>query len=141
MACNVTVRDNGGNRRASTQEQPRMAMNSFEQSAAQMAAARQFLAGGVSSNFRLGVSPTPLVIERAAGPYVLDADGNRLIDYYLGMGPMILGHSPPRITEAVKEQLERGILFAGQTEVEFEAARRVCKAVPCAERIGSAGSR
>ena len=52
------------------------------------------MAGGVNSNFRLGISPTPLVFERGEGPYLYDVDGNRLIDYYLGMGPMILGHRP-----------------------------------------------
>lgn len=105
-----------------------------------MAEARRYLAGGVSSNFRLGISPTPLVIESAAGPYVIDADGNRLIDYYLGMGPMILGHNPPRVIEAAKAQLDCGILFAGQSEPEFAAARLVCQLVPCAERVRFSGS-
>lgn len=105
-----------------------------------MAQASRFLAGGVSSNYRLGVSPTPLVIQRGVGPYVIDVDGNRLIDYYLGMGPMILGHSPRRVVEAAKIQLERGLLFAGQTETEFAAARLVCQLVPCAERIRFGGS-
>jgi glutamate-1-semialdehyde 2,1-aminomutase len=119
-----------------------MNLNSFEQSKAQMSDACRFLAGGVSSNFRLGISPTPLVIKSGAGPYVTDVDGNRLIDYYLGMGPMILGHSPPSVIEAAKRQLDRGILFAGQTEVEFEAAKLVCELVPCAERVrfGSSGT-
>jgi glutamate-1-semialdehyde 2,1-aminomutase len=119
-----------------------MPMNTFEGSKLKMAAAAQHLAGGVSSNFRLGISPTPLVIHTAYGPYVIDADLNRLIDYYLGMGPMILGHNPPSIIKAAKLQLDRGILFAGQTEVEFEAAKLVCELVPCAERVrfGSSGT-
>src|SRR5712691_3416184 len=108
-----------------------MHLNSFEQSKLKMAQARQYLAGGVSSNFRLGISPTPLVIQSASGPYVIDADGNRLIDYYLGMGPMILGHSPASVKAAVAEQLERGLLFAAQSEIETEAARLVCAMVPC----------
>lgn len=117
-------------------------MNTFERSKTQMLHASRYLAGGVSSNFRLGISPTPLVIQSANGPYVIDADGNRLIDYYLGMGPMILGHNPPSVIEAAKAQLDHGILFAGQTEAEFEAARLVCELVPCAERIrfGSSGT-
>lgn len=117
-------------------------MYSFAKSTARMAEASQFLPGGVSSNFRLGVTPTPLVIERAEGPFVIDADGNRLIDYYLGMGPIILGHNPARVIDAARSQLERGILFAGQTEVEFTAARLVCELVPCAERVrfGCSGS-
>lgn len=119
-----------------------MHLNSFDQSKVKMSQARQYLAGGVSSNFRLGISPTPLVIESGRGPYVIDADGNRLIDYYLGMGPMILGHSPQHVIDAARAQLDRGILFAGQTEVEFEAARLVCELVPCAERVrfGSSGT-
>ena len=58
-----------------------------------------------------------------------------MIDYYLGMGPMILGHNPESVLSAVREQLESGILFAGQTAVEQEAARMVCEMVPCAERV------
>lgn len=115
---------------------------SFEQSRAAIARNSQWLPGGVNSNFRLGMTPTPLVIERGEGPYLYDADGNRLIDYYLGMGPMILGHSPATVCEAAARQLQNGILFAGQTTVEAEAARLVCEMVPCAEklRFGCSGS-
>lgn len=114
----------------------------FDESRRRMAAASQYLAGGVSSNFRLGTSPTPLVFERADGPYLFDADGNRLIDYYLGMGPMILGHTPPDVRQAAEQQMSRGLLFGGQSGVETEAARLVCEMVPCAERIrfNSSGS-
>lgn len=108
---------------------------SFERSAAAIRRNAQWLSGGVSSNFRLAISPTPLVFERGEGPYLFDVDGNRLIDYYLGMGPMILGHSPAAVIEAVKRRIDDGILFAGQTEVEAEAARRVCAMVPSAERL------
>ena len=117
-----------------------MSLNSFERSKERMAEASQYLPGGASSNFRLGISPTPLVIERGEGAFVIDADGNHLIDYYLSMGPMILGHNPRRVIDAAKAQLDRGILFGGQTEVEFDAARLVCKLVPCAERVRFGGS-
>jgi len=108
---------------------------SFNRSAERIWQASEFLAGGVSSNFRLGISPTPLVFERADGPFLHDIDGNRLIDYYLGMGPMILGHRPEAVVEAVRKQLERGILFGGQSEVEFEAAELICGLLPSAERV------
>jgi glutamate-1-semialdehyde 2,1-aminomutase len=115
---------------------------SFEESARRIARNAQWMAGGVNSNFRLNISPTPLVFERAEGPYLFDVDGNRLIDYYLGMGPMILGHSPETLRAAIHDQIDKGILFAGQSELEAEAARLVCNLVPCAERIrfGSSGS-
>src|SRR5215211_7042986 len=117
-------------------------MTTFTKSKQLLAEAAQHLPGGVSSNYRLGISPTPLVFDHAAGPYLFDVDGNRLIDYYLGMGPMILGHSPVSVRDAVRQQVDRAILFAGQGELEVEAARRVCAMVPCAERVrfGSSGS-
>lgn len=117
-------------------------MTSFDKSRALLAEASNYMPGGVNSNFRAGVQPTPLVFERGEGPYLYDVDGNRLIDYYLGMGPMILGHRPEALVEAVNEQLKRGVLFGGQSEIEFEAAKLFCEMVPCAERVrfSSSGS-
>jgi glutamate-1-semialdehyde 2,1-aminomutase len=107
----------------------------FDASADRVRRASAHVPGGVNSNFRLGISPTPLVVERGEGPWLVDADGNRLIDYYLGMGPMILGHNPRAVIDAVKAQLERGLLFAAQSEIEYEAAALFCALVPCAERV------
>jgi glutamate-1-semialdehyde 2,1-aminomutase len=118
------------------------ALLSFDKSAAAVRRNSEWVAGGVNSNFRLNISPTPLVFERGEGAYLYDIDGNRLIDYYLGMGPMILGHKPRVLVEAVKAQIDNGILFGGQSEVEVAAARLVCDMVPSAERMrfGSSGS-
>ena len=115
---------------------------SFAVSRRRVAEGARFLAGGVGSNFRMGISPTPLVFDRADGPYLFDADGNRLIDYYLGMGPMILGHTPAGVRSAVERQMSHGILFGGQSAVEARAAELVCEMVPCAERVrfNSSGS-
>lgn len=115
---------------------------SFDKSAELIRKHSEWISGGVNSNFRLNISPTPLVFERGEGAYLYDVDGNKLIDYYLGMGPMILGHKPQALVDAVKTQIDKGILFAGQTEIEAEAARLVCEMVPSAERMrfGSSGS-
>src|SRR4051812_11069543 len=117
-------------------------LRTFDESRRRMQDASRYLAGGVSSNFRLGIAPTPLVFERAQGPYLFDADGNRLIDYYLGMGPMVLGHTPADVIDAVGRQMQHGLLYAGQSEIETQAARLVCELVPCAERVrfNSSGS-
>ncbi|WP_417310144.1 aspartate aminotransferase family protein [Devosia sp.] len=114
----------------------------FDKSAETIRRNSQWISGGVNSNFRLNIAPTPLVFESGEGPYLHDVDGNTLIDYYLGMGPMILGHKPKALVDAVKTQIDNGILFAGQTAVEAEAARLVCELVPSAERMrfGSSGS-
>lgn len=114
----------------------------FDESARQIAANARFIAGGVNSNFRLGMQPGPLVFERGEGAYLIDADGNRIIDYYCGMGATVLGHTPVAVIEAVKRQAEKGILFAGQMPVEAEAAQLICERIPSAERLrfGSSGS-
>ena len=105
-----------------------------------MARGAKVLGGGTNSNFRAGVSPTPLVIDRGEGAYLIDVDGNRHVDYYCAMGPIILGHNPPAVIEAAKRQLDKGIIFASQVEAEFEAGELVQKLVPCAERVRFAGS-
>jgi len=115
---------------------------SFDRSAALIADAANTIAGGVNSNFRIGMAGGPLVFARGDGPYLIDADGNRLIDYYCGMGAMILGHTPKGVQQAVKDQVDKGILYAGQSEIEFEAAKILCERIPSAQRIrfGSSGS-
>jgi glutamate-1-semialdehyde 2,1-aminomutase len=115
---------------------------SFDRSAALIAENAKHIAGGVNSNFRIGMAGGPLVFERGEGAYLIDADGNRLIDYYCGMGAMVLGHTPAGVQQAVKDQVERGILYAGQSEIEFEAAKILCERIPSAQRIrfGSSGS-
>jgi len=115
---------------------------SFDKSVAALRENAKWIAGGANSNFRLNISPTPLVFTGGEGAYLHDVDGNALIDYYLGMGPMILGHKPQAVVDAVKAQIDIGILYAGQSAIEAEAAQLVCEMVPSAERMrfGSSGS-
>jgi glutamate-1-semialdehyde 2,1-aminomutase len=115
---------------------------SFDRSAALITENANHIAGGVNSNFRIGMAGGPLVFQRGEGAYLIDADGNKLIDYYCGMGAMVLGHTPASVQQAVKEQVDKGILYAGQSEIEFEAARILCERIPSAQRIrfGSSGS-
>ena len=113
---------------------------SFDRSAALIAENAKFIAGGVNSNFRIGMAGGPLVFQRGEGPWLIDADNNRLIDYYCGMGAMILGHSPKGVQQAVKDQVDKGILYAAQSEIEFEAARILCERIPSAQRLRFASS-
>ena len=115
---------------------------SFDRSAALIAENAKYVAGGVNSNFRTGMAGGPLVFQRGEGAYLVDADDNRLIDYYCGMGAMILGHSPAGVQQAVKDQVDKGILYAGQSEIEFQAAKILCDRIPSAQRLrfGSSGS-
>src|SRR6201999_3126502 len=108
---------------------------SFDRSARLIAENAKHIAGGVNSNFRIGMAGGPLVFQRGEGPYLFDADGNRLIDYYCGMGAMILGHSPAPVQQAVKRQVDNGLLYAGQSPIEFEAAKILCDNIPSAGRM------
>lgn len=98
------------------------------------------LAGGVSSSVRAGKSP--MFFERGAGSLIVDADGNQYIDYVLGQGPLILGHSPAPILDAVSRALEQGQLYAGQFEMEIALSEKLQKLIPCAElvRYSNSGS-
>ena len=102
----------------------------------------KYLAGGVSSNFRLGGAPVPLFFERGCGSRIYTVDGRVYVDYVLGMGPVILGHAPQNVIQKVSDCLIKGQLYAGQHEAEKELARLICSAVPCAERVrfGCSGS-
>jgi glutamate-1-semialdehyde 2,1-aminomutase len=96
---------------------------------------RKVIPGGVSSNIRSKWKPFPLFYSRGKGSRIWDADGNEFIDYVLARGPLLLGHSPGPVLEAVKAQLDRGLMYAGQHELEIEVAEAIAKLVPCAERV------
>ncbi len=99
--------------------------------------AQQYIPGGVNSPVRAfkSVGGQPLFIERGEGPYLFDADGNRLIDYVLSWGPLILGHTHPQVVTALKTAVTRGISYGAPTELETELARLVCEMVLSAEQV------
>ena len=97
--------------------------------------AKALTPGGIHSNIRAVSEPVPLFYERAEGSHLWDIDGNEYVDYVLGQGPMLLGHTPACIIDAVKAQIDRLIVPAGQTELEMRAAQCVCDLVPCAEMV------
>jgi glutamate-1-semialdehyde 2,1-aminomutase len=112
----------------------------FDLSKKRVLEATDYVAGGVNSGFRVGLLPHPLVFASARGPILLDIDGNRYVDYFLGMGPMMLGHSPGAVIAAARAQLDRSLLVAGQTETEYEAAELLVEMVPSAETVRFATS-
>ncbi len=99
--------------------------------------ARRVMPGGVSSPVRAfgSVGGTPRFIERADGPYLWDADGNRLIDMYGSWGPMLLGHRHPHVIAALEAALAQGTSFGAPTERETELAERMLERVRGAERV------
>ncbi|ABA87527.1 glutamate-1-semialdehyde 2,1-aminomutase [Syntrophotalea carbinolica DSM 2380] len=99
--------------------------------------ARKVIPGGVNSPVRAfkAVGRQPLFIERAEGCTLVDADGNRYIDYVGSWGPMIVGHSHPKVVEAICDAAARGTSFGAPTALEIELAEQVCAAFPNMESV------
>ncbi|HEX5431935.1 MAG TPA: glutamate-1-semialdehyde 2,1-aminomutase [Bryobacteraceae bacterium] len=106
-------------------------------SEALFARAQKAIPGGVNSPVRAfrGVGGTPRFIERGEGSRIFDADGNAYIDYVCSWGPLILGHQPPQVIEALREALEDGTSFGAPTEREVLLAELIQKAVPSIEML------
>jgi len=114
----------------------------YRESHRQHARARQSLAGGLGSSYRGGQLPVPISFAKGHGSHLTDIDGNDYIDYGLAFGPMLLGHSPSVVIDAVRHQLDNGIGYGAPHRLEAELAEAVCRVVPCAERciFSSTGS-
>jgi glutamate-1-semialdehyde aminotransferase len=78
---------------------------------------------------------SPLYVKSAQGCELIDVDGNRLLDYTMALGPMILGYSYPRIVKAVARQLELGTVYSLPHEIEVELAEEMVRTIPCAEKV------
>lgn len=107
------------------------------QSEAIFARAQELLPGGVNSPVRAfkSVGGTPRIIARGEGAYMYDVDGNKLIDYVLSWGPLVLGHAYPAVVEALTEALQRGTSYGAPTAIENELAELVIDIVPSIEMI------
>lgn len=101
------------------------------------ARAQRVIPGGVNSPVRAfkSVGIDPLFYEHAKGSRVWDADGNEYIDFVASWGPMILGHAPDVVLDAVREQLGKGTSYGAPTEIEILAAEAVIDAVPSIEMV------
>ncbi|WP_055554739.1 glutamate-1-semialdehyde 2,1-aminomutase [Streptomyces sp. NBRC 110028] len=75
------------------------------------------------------------VISHGRGAHVWDIDGNRYIEYGSGLRSVSLGHAHPRVTEAVRREIDRGSNFVRPSIVEAEAAERFLATVPTAEMV------
>src|SRR6267154_126387 len=99
--------------------------------------AQTLIPGGVNSPVRAfrSVGGTPPFIARGEGSRIYDVDGNEDIDYVLSWGPLILGHRPPQVIEALREVLEIGTSFGAPTEREVELAALIHECVPSIEMV------
>ena len=113
-------------------DRTRLSAQLFEQ-------AKRPIPGGVNSTARAtwsGWDPYPLFVSHGTGSRLTDVDGNEYIDYLLGLGPMLLGHRPARVTQAVVDFVQnRGTVFALPTAEEAVLADKIIAAVPSVEQV------
>ncbi len=94
--------------------------------------------GGVSSPVRAMRSvgrDHPLFASRGEGAWLIDADGNRYVDWVMSWGPLIAGHAHPAVVEAVTSAAADGTSFGAPTAREVELAERIVDAVPSVELV------
>lgn len=99
--------------------------------------AKKVIPGGVNSPVRAfkSVGGEPLFISKAYGSKIVDADGKEYIDYVGSWGPMIAGHTNPRVLKAIKDAADLGSSFGAPTEAEIELAQKVIDTVPSIEMV------
>jgi len=77
----------------------------------------------------------PALMERGKGCRMWDVDGNEYIDFRCALGPVTLGYAHPAVNEAIRAQLEKGVVFSHPAEQEFLLAKELIEAIPCAESV------
>lgn len=99
--------------------------------------AQKILVGGVDSPVRAfrAVGGQPLIIDRAAGSRLIDADGREYIDYVCSWGALILGHAQPDVVSAISDQARLGTSYGMTSPLEIELGERIARAIPSIERI------
>ena len=112
-------------------------MNKISKSIELYKEAKLHMPGGVNSPVRAfkNINGNPIFFKKAKGPYLIDADNNKYIDYIGSWGPMILGHSNPLIIKAVSRQLELGTSYGAPTSIESDTAKLIKKCFPSIQKI------
>src|ERR1700694_5896383 len=106
----------------------------FARSAELYARSRNAIAGGITHDSR-NFAPFPIYIERAEGARKWDVDGNELVDHWMGHGSLLLGHSHPKVTAAVAEQVHKGTHYGACHELEVAWAEQIVRLIPSAEWV------
>ena len=96
--------------------------------------AQSALAGGVTHDQRIQ-NPFPIMVARADGARKWDVDGNEYVDYTMGHGALILGHSHPLPVQAVQAQLGLGTHYGAGHELEIRWAEQIKALVPSIKKV------
>ena len=111
----------------------------FPKSRERFEVAKTLFPCGVTHDTRM-MEPFPIYVDRAKGSKKWSIEGHELIDYFVGHGSHLLGHSPDDVVKAVKEQMAKGTHPGACHELEIEWGQLVKQLVPSAEKIRFTGS-
>ncbi|WP_276254958.1 glutamate-1-semialdehyde 2,1-aminomutase [Halomontanus rarus] len=107
-----------------------------DQSRALYDRALSVMPGGVNSAVRAAIEPYPFFVRKGDGGHVIDADGNRYVDWVMGLGPLLLGHDlPEQVRAEIQRTASEGPMYGTPTEVEVDLAEFVVRHVPSVEKI------
>ena len=74
-------------------------------------------------------------MSKGKGCFLVDVDGNEYIDFMNNYTVLILGHVHPKVTQAVSEQMQKGILFGAPSQNQYELAQMICERVGSVDRV------
>ncbi|MEX0956433.1 MAG: aspartate aminotransferase family protein [Rhizobiaceae bacterium] len=96
--------------------------------------ASTLIPGGTTTS-AIPVPGLEFIIDRGEGAYVFDVDGRRFADFFMGSGPLVLGHANVRIRTAIERAASAGTTHQGLHRRTVELAARIVDLVPCAEQV------
>jgi 4-aminobutyrate aminotransferase / (S)-3-amino-2-methylpropionate transaminase / 5-aminovalerate transaminase len=80
------------------------------------------------------VATPPIVVDRASGATLTDADGTTYVDFAGGLGCLNFGQTPPEVVAAIHEQADRYLhqcFMVAMYEPYVEVCRRLAELSPC----------
>ena len=89
---------------------------------------------GVTHDGRF-MNPFPVFIDKAVGSKKWTVEGKELIDYWMGHGSLLLGHSYPEVVEAITDQVQKGTHYGACHELEIEWASIIKRLMPAVDRV------
>ncbi len=102
--------------------------------------AKKYIPGGVQHNLAFNY-PFPVVIEKADGAYLWDADGNQYIDFLQSGGPIVLGNNYEPVRKKIIQLInESGPVTGLFSEFELKLAKEINKHIPSVEMFRMLGS-
>ena len=112
-------------------------MRSFANSKKLYQEALELIPGGVNSPVRAfqAVGDFPIFVKEGKGAHITDVDDNEYVDFICSWGPLILGHKPECVVDALQEGLKTGTTFGIPTEIEIKMAEFICENVPSIEMV------